>query len=366
MGEFHIANAPEGFIKDGLATLSVEADHPEKAFGCFIEGAHAPASRVDFKYNVAGDKFSARSLGEPWIFNDQSQTLVPASQHPNVANYIISKEIEAEGTWNGTSIVGTWKGDSGLNGNFQISPAFSSSNKPDKVLTWKEYKDWVSSLLKAEAHYFRGQGSSLWKLETSFHRTRRYDLTRYAREDCARLAHVINSVSPRRYSVSNGVDFGALLNLAQHHGFPTPLLDWTISPYIAAYFAFSSAIAKQANSCSRIFVFDAAQWGRDKPQPANIQNPAPAVSLREFESYDNPRALPQQSRHTFCNVADVAGWIRLATPTGKTYLSVVDIPNSERIEAMRDLAFMGINAASLFPGVDGLCRSLKEKYFDLY
>ncbi len=366
MGFFHIANAPDGFVKNGMATLSVEADRPDSAFGCFVEGAHLPASRVDFSYKVDGDKFTAASKSEPWIFNHQNQTLVTAGQHPNVADYIISKEIKAEGKWAGSDIEGTWKGDSGLFGTFRISPAFSGSKNADHIMSWIQYKEWISGLLKGDSHYFRGHGSSLWNLETSFHRTKRYDLIRYTREDCARLAHVINSISTRRYSVNNGVDFGALLNLAQHHGFPTPLLDWTLSPYIAAYFAFSSHAAKRPNSHSRIYIFDAAQWEHDKPQPANTQDPAPAVSMREFESYDNPRALPQQSRHTFCNVADVAGWIQMASPAGKKYLTSVDIPNSDRIEAMRELAYMGINAAALFPGLDGLCRSLKEKYFDLF
>jgi len=30
---------------------------------------------------------------------------------------------------------------------------------------------------------------------------------------------------------------------------------------------------------------------------------------------------------------------------------------------MRDLAFMGITAGSMFPGIDGVCEELREKNF---
>ena len=43
----------------------------------------------------------------------------------------------------------------------------------------------------------------------------------------------------------------------------------------------------------------------------------------------------------------------------------IDIPASERRTVMQDLALMGITEGSLFPGLDGACLQLKERFFDL-
>ena len=110
-------------------------------------------------------------------------------------------------------------------------------------------------------------------------------------------------------------------------------------------------------------MLDADSW-LTLPQPATITDPAPAVSIREFEAYDNPRHIPQQSCHTFSNVADTERWIRRVEALyGKKYLTVFDIAPSERDYAIKDLAYMGLTAASLFPGLDGTCRALKERFF---
>jgi hypothetical protein len=49
----------------------------------------------------------------------------------------------------------------------------------------------------------------------------------------------------------------------------------------------------------------------------------------------------------------------------KSYLSAIDLPAIERKTVIRELDLMGINAGSLFPGLDGACGQLRERFFDL-
>jgi hypothetical protein len=45
------------------------------------------------------------------------------------------------------------------------------------------------------------------------------------------------------------------------------------------------------------------------------------------------------------------------------FLRRIDLPTAERAGALRELYVMGITSASLFPGLDGVCRTLAEKWF---
>ncbi len=76
----------------------------------------------------------------------------------------------------------------------------------------------------------------------------------------------------------------------------------------------------------------------------------------------NPRAIPQQALSMITNVDDIETHIASVERARKlTFLEAIDLPASARSEVMRDLAFMGITAGSLFPGLDGVCESLREK-----
>lgn len=355
----------DGIEGSGVATLSIEADIEGHAFANIYQGGELPSSRADFVYSISGDIFKATSTSAPRVYDAAKDRLVSAGDLPQSKSVTFSKELSVEGKFSAQKISGTWKGESGATGSFSLVNRLFEQSKADHTLTWIEFKNFCSEkVLKPNKEYlFRGHASCFWSLTTTLHRLRRYDLLRYRELTCPRLAKEIGARLGRRYNLGDGLDLGAIVSLAQHHGFPTPLLDWSLSPYIAAYFALSSSVSD--GESARIFIFDTGEWNK-LPQPASFANPGPTVSIRDFEANDNPRHLPQQSQHTFSNVADIEGWIRyIENRTKVTYLTIVDIPNSERNKAISDLAYMGVTAASLFPGIDGACRALKERIFGI-
>jgi hypothetical protein len=75
----------------------------------------------------------------------------------------------------------------------------------------------------------------------------------------------------------------------------------------------------------------------------------------------NPRLQAQQSRFLVTNVGDLERFIRvMEQATGEQQLSAIDVPVSCATEALRDLAFMGLTAATMFPGLDGVGRMMKQ------
>lgn len=81
---------------------------------------------------------------------------------------------------------------------------------------------------------------------------------------------------------------------------------------------------------------------------------------------ENSRMIPQQAISFLSNLVDIEKYIFLQEKfRGKKYLSAIDLPVSDRIKVMNELAYMGITAGALFPGLDGTCEELKEKNFNI-
>ena len=119
---------------------------------------------------------------------------------------------------------------------------------------------------------FRGQSNSEWPLSTSLERATNFrkDMTLQRYYSIAeRQIKEVQSVTGKRWGwqecqqESNGTILHVAnleyLTYLRHHGFPSPLLDWSRSPYVAAFFAFCDAVA---GSGGWVAVYVLVNWRR--------------------------------------------------------------------------------------------------------
>lgn len=236
--------------------------------------------------------------------------------------------------------------------------------------SWGKYKNWVNNVVTQKKDFFyRGQMDYKWSLQTTLHRIAadlNLTLLQYLDTIIPETHYYICAFHNELIDLKVPEEFGSFLALLQHHGFPTPLLDWTLSPYIASYFAYKD-IDDRYPQCKyvKIFIFDYLQWIDTFQQPLDLRNTSVKyVSVIRPHAKYNPRIIPQRGTYTVTNVSDMAQYILECSQNAKkTFLYSVNLPVSERPQVMRELNLMGINEMTLFPGLDGLCKSLKEQFF---
>jgi hypothetical protein len=251
-----------------------------------------------------------------------------------------------------------------LNSVLEKPPEEEKSKILGKKMTWSEFKLYISEISKS-TYLFRGQQKP-WRLCTSFHRRGRYRVNQFADKDVKQLHQKLSAITSHFFDLTQPDQNGAFFNLLQHHGYPTPLLDWSHSPYVAAFFAFRDwPIKYSGDEVVRVYMFNNVEWQKRYLQIQNLDPPYPHLSVMEFIAINNPRLIPQQAVTTVTNIHDIEAYVLAREKeTHIRYLEAIDIPASEREVAMRDLRFMGITAGSMFPGIDGVCEELRERNFE--
>lgn len=234
-----------------------------------------------------------------------------------------------------------------------------------EVRSWEQFKEWAFSV-EPHRYFYRGQ-SVRKRLRTSFHMTNRKNLAWYRDWDVNEMRRTLSSQLKHVFDVRDADQNGAFYNLLQLNGYPTPLLDWSLSPFVAAYFAFCAKPNGRAdNDCVRIFILDAKNWRKDFPQMGAIAYVRPHFSIIDLLAIENHRMVPQQAKATLTNVDDFEAYLMLLGQQFKgEYLFSIDLPISDRERALSDLNLMGINAGSLFPGIDGTCEAMRYRNFGI-
>lgn len=236
---------------------------------------------------------------------------------------------------------------------------------------------------------FRGHADSRWALTTTLER-RGYDrmeIAKYyrmigraqpqiesitgARFECPtypEILKLVESYDAFSLGLSGGrfPGYSFLIHL-RHHGFPSPLLDWTRSPYVAAFFAF----AAQAKGAKRRSIY---AWVPGRFRILGTNTP----ELKRLGPYvtTHRRHVLQQGDYTVCPTFTTAEMKWRFTPHEETIVSdkgsppnrlwKFNIPSRERLKVLGQLDEMNLNAYSLFGSEESLMDTMTLREMELH
>jgi len=354
-------------VVEGTIWINIDDvnDHYEAAVYIIPSTTDIPRSMI--RFSTQNKKTSAEV--ETFVFPVDPDTLFVEEwdniKHKYAENVYHSKTVKMKLCLLNEKLIVDAKTDLGFEHTAELTKSSNNTESiiQSEILSWEGFKQRISTSFKS-GYIFRGQQHP-WKLCTSFHRKERYYIGNFMKNDVRQLHRKLSAMTSHIFNLNDPDHTGAFLNLLQHHGYPTPLLDWSLSPYVAAFFAFKD-FPKGFNSDEnvRILIFDSQGWQIRFEQFVNLDIPVLHLSVMEFIAINNPRQTPQQAITTISNISDIEQYImHKENESKKRFLYAIDIPAKERDLVIEDLRFMGITAGSMFPGIDGICEEMREINF---
>jgi FRG domain len=239
-----------------------------------------------------------------------------------------------------------------------------------RLSSWSAFSDFLDTTVfsnkgRAEHRYiWRGQRRSDWFLLSSIDRlfeaftvdpTSPSDvrLQRHL-EDFKYAARGRRGLNPREMAENEWWALG------QHFGLATPLLDWTRSPFAAAYFAFEEPYDSTAYRVVYGLDSDAVDLRNRAILEVNTDKGRPELlELIDPLSDENPRLVSQGAIFTRAPLGSaVERWVEgYFEDSPSPVLLRIEIPETDRTQCLRSLDRMNISHLSLFPDLTGASRA---------
>ncbi len=214
--------------------------------------------------------------------------------------------------------------------------------------TFEGVKNWVFSMMNKEEHFiYRGQGDSFWELDSTFVRKNNGSYKTGNKQDFAALKYYFMEQNKYLIQELGESDSLMLLGKMQHHGIPTPLIDFTEDILVSLWFA-ASYLPKISDKDPEYFkIFYFKNKNNEYKSELKFDNIVfDKMSFFQFKTNQKiNRSIIQKSIFIFDNLN--------LNKESKSVLIKYDL----QMQIIKWLDKLGINAMALFPDDVGIFQN---------
>lgn len=234
----------------------------------------------------------------------------------------------------------------------------------EKIKSTKDLLDIINDEFKRTKYLYRGQHFDKPLLPKFARQAKSQSITNPVNIEERMLDSFKKQSIPHIHDLRPANDWDWLA-LAQHHGLPTRLLDWSANAFVALWFSIHGR-SLQIKSDSILWVL-------------KIEDSDYAPTDRDIDVFSIKRTFIFQPSHLTERIVAQAGWFTVhrykeskapyvSLETNKTYknrLRKYLIPNNFTATILLELKAMGITERSLFPGLESLSKDIERDYFNI-